>query len=623
MRNKILLFTAIIQFICIICLSCKHQDKQVLLPELNRAEKLIYQYPDSALRILEQVSKSSLSNDLQHSTWCLLITQAKYKNYIKQPSDSIINIAYKYFINKDNPQRKALVLYLKGALNEEWKEIEKALQYYLEAAEEVDKTNDYQLGHLINRGLGTIYAYRSLFDYAEESYLKAYNYAKLSYDTVYISSSLSYLGRLYAGQSNWDKAIEYYEDALNVGLTKNNIRSHSRILSELSGAYSSVGNYSLALKYAKESLELRENNDLNPAVGLFTVGNIYRLIGNNDSAYHYLNKSLVTGNIYTKRSAYHILYSMSKEQGQYLKALEYNDEATLYSDSIHKSERSNTLIEMQEKYNQEKILNEKNQLKIERDRTVRSALVISLLLLFVIAILIYIYQRKLIQKERTIQKNEEQIRIYTLKIHENDSLIKRNLDRIEELTVEMGQSQEIQELLDEQQSTVTEIKKQNQILQKENQELQKNICYYSNILQEKAEELDALNRLSLAKQYLQDRERFLCKQLVKKTKILNDLKVSPKYMDAARWEEVKEEIDKLYDDYTKRLTKEIPSLTESDLQICCLIKLHLGIQEIAILLGISPTSVSKRKLRLKERITQEVGKSFSENQTLDLWLWEY
>lgn len=55
---------------------------------------------------------------------------------------------------------------------------------------------------------------------------------------------------------------------------------------------------------------------------------------------------------------------------------------------------------------------------------------------------------------------------------------------------------------------------------------------------------------------------------------------------------------------------------------------ELGTQPIGKLLlqyaipAISPTSVSKRKLRLKERIVQEIG-SLGENQSLDLWLMEY
>ena len=67
---------------------------------------------------------------------------------------------------------------------------------------------------------------------------------------------------------------------------------------------------------------------------------------------------------------------------------------------------------------------------------------------------------------------------------------------------------------------------------------------------------------------------------------------------------------------------QIPSLTDGDIQICCLIKLRFSNGDIANMLAISPTSVSKRKLRLKERIVQEIG-SLGENQSLDLWLMEY
>ena len=71
-----------------------------------------------------------------------------------------------------------------------------------------------------------------------------------------------------------------------------------------------------------------------------------------------------------------------------------------------------------------------------------------------------------------------------------------------------------------------------------------------------------------------------------------------------------------------RQCHQIPSLTDGDIQICCLIKLRFSNGDIANMLAISPTSVSKRKLRLKERIVQEIG-SLGENQSLDLWLMEY
>ena len=159
------------------------------------------------------------------------------------------------------------------------------------------------------------------------------------------------------------------------------------------------------------------------------------------------------------------------------------------------------------------------------------------------------------------------------------------------------------------------------MLKLENNKLQNHISNYAQSLKEKSKELEAMEHLSEENQYLHKREAFLCNQLIKQTELFNKLKTT-KYIDDQLWQEIKEKIDLLFDNYTKRLYHQIPSLTDGDIQICCLIKLRFSNGDIANMLAISPTSVSKRKLRLKERIVQEIG-SLGENQSLDLWLMEY
>lgn len=119
---------------------------------------------------------------------------------------------------------------------------------------------------------------------------------------------------------------------------------------------------------------------------------------------------------------------------------------------------------------------------------------------------------------------------------------------------------------------------------------------------------------------MRDREKYLCDQLIKQTAILKELRLSPQYIKTqGEWEAIIESVDILHDNYTLRLRERFPSLTESDLQICCLIKLHLNNNTIAILTGISPASVTKRKQRMKERI----GLDLDENESLDMWLRRY
>lgn len=60
----------------------------------------MYAYPDSALHILKKMTPPKVTDKYQYATWCLLLSQAKIKNYVKLESDSLISIGYKYFQQK-------------------------------------------------------------------------------------------------------------------------------------------------------------------------------------------------------------------------------------------------------------------------------------------------------------------------------------------------------------------------------------------------------------------------------------------------------------------------------------------------------------------------------------------
>ena len=120
----------------------------------------MFDHPDSALHILEAIPMPSERKDREnHALWCLLVTQAKYKQLMKIPSDSLIRIAYDYYKSTDNARRKAMATLYMGCVNYDLENIEEAIQFYLDAKAEMEKTMDYKLGYLIMSGLGNIYLY--------------------------------------------------------------------------------------------------------------------------------------------------------------------------------------------------------------------------------------------------------------------------------------------------------------------------------------------------------------------------------------------------------------------------------------------------------------------------------
>lgn len=610
-------YAGLIISIIISLISCTHNKNYptAFQPELAKAEAMMYRYPDSALHILQGIQPDIPSENEQYATWALLMTQAQYKNQIEQ-SDSLINIAYSYFTKHDNAQRKALALYYKGILRHESHHAEDALSFYLEAATEIEKTNDYQLGFLINSEVGLMYLYRKLNDYAMEYFEKAHHNAELSDNQTYIAFSFIYIARAFSQKKQYNKAIEYYEKAIKIGQVNNYPTILASAMNETSFLFLKTGENKKALQYAKDCIKIKKTDQR-----IFSLGDTYRYLKMYDSAYFYLNQACLSPNIHTARSAYQALYYISLEEKDYKKAVEYSNKLWFYQDSIGKTDRNKALIEMQEKYDQQKIINENNLSQIKKDRIIRNVLIALIILSFIIAITNYLYQRKIVSQKQEISEKEEKIRYFTMKIHENETLINRNKMRIEELTIQMEGSLEIKEQWKEQNKIRQEIQQQNETLKLENNNLQNHISNYAQSLKEKSKELEAMEHLSKENQYLHKREAFLCNQLIKQTELFNKLKTT-KYIDNKLWQEIKEKIDLLFDNYTKRLCHQIPSLTDGDIQICCLIKLRFSNGDIANMLAISPTSVSKRKLRLKERIVQEIG-SLGENQSLDLWLMEY
>lgn len=610
-------YAGLIISIIISLISCTHNKNYptAFQPELAKAEAMMYRYPDSALHILQGIQPDIPSENEQYATWALLMTQAQYKNQIEQ-SDSLINIAYSYFTKHDNAQRKALALYYKGILRHESHHAEDTLSFYLEAATEIEKTNDYQLGFLINSEVGLMYLYRKLNDYAMEYFEKAHHNAELSDNQTYIAFSFIYIARAFSQKKQYNKAIEYYEKAIKIGQVNNYPTILASAMNESSFLFLKTGENKKALQYAKDCIKIKKTDQR-----IFSLGDTYRYLKMYDSAYFYLNQACLSPNIHTARSAYQALYYISQEEKDYKKAVEYSNKLWFYQDSIGKTERNKALIEMQEKYDQQKIINENNLSQIKKDRIIRNVLIALIILSFIIAITNYLYQRKIVSQKQEISEKEEKIRYFTMKIHENETLINRNKMRIEELTIQMEGSLEIKEQWKEQNKIRQEIQQQNETLKLENNNLQNHISNYAQSLKEKSKELEAMEQLSKENQYLHKREAFLCNQLIKQTELFNKLKTT-KYIDNKLWQEIKEKIDLLFDNYTKRLCHQIPSLTDGDIQICCLIKLRFSNGDIANMLAISPTSVSKRKLRLKERIVQEIG-SLGENQSLDLWLMEY
>ena len=166
--RKMKKITHYILYILIACtallnIQCSGNGKEKTpLPELVHAESVMFDHPDSAFHILEDMPMPSARWDKEnHALWCLLNTQAKVKQLMKISSDSLVRIAYDYYKPTNNARRKAMSALYMGDINYDLGNIEEAMQYYLEGKTEVEKTDDYKTGYLIMFSLGKLYLFRN------------------------------------------------------------------------------------------------------------------------------------------------------------------------------------------------------------------------------------------------------------------------------------------------------------------------------------------------------------------------------------------------------------------------------------------------------------------------------
>jgi len=383
---------------------CGRPAETTLSAELQRAEDLMYSNPDSALHILQAMTPPE--DELNRATWALLLTQAKYRCLIEQ-NDSLINISYEYFNKKENSERKALLFYLKGGLLYEKNQYEHALKFYLKADEEIEKCSNDTLGYLITSHICMIYAYQKLYDYAIDYGWKSNEHAMKSKHINHLIMSYTRIARA-NGTVNLTEAIKCYEKAISIANEHNQKNLKATALVEVAGLYKhdDIKNYSKALSCIREVMAIRKKNTDQTYL---VLGDIFQKMNKSDSAYYYLSKATKSKNIHTSRSAYKSLYYMSKKIGCYKEAVDYSAKMWELQDSINNIARNKALIEMQEKYDQQRVKDEMTaKMTLQKQRILMGIGVAVLILCFIA------YRIRIRNKERITRLAEAEERIETL-----------------------------------------------------------------------------------------------------------------------------------------------------------------------------------------------------------------
>lgn len=609
----------LIAFTALLNIQCSGNGKEKTpLPELVHAESVMFDHPDSALHILEDMPMPSARWDKEnHALWCLLVTQAQVKLIMKISSDSLVRIAYDYYKPTDNARRKAMAALYMGDINYDLGNIEEAMQYYLEGKTEMEKTDDYKTGYLIMSSLGKLYLYRNFERYAFEACSKAYDYAVEDSNKRYQMVSLQYLARCYCLLDKLPAAIKTYQKCMEIALELGleNDKYYYGVQQETALVYTNSCEYEKSLSILRPfPVKYRSNSLIGK--NLFSLGKL-------DSAFYYLNKALNTDNVYTKESVYRYLYRLcdNSKYRQYLKT--YCDSLLYYNDSIIALDKGKEIIAYKEKYDHQKLITEQQRLKLEKADAQRMIFIITICLIVVIAVVAYLYQKRLVRKETTIRKQSEQLQDYMLQLHEYETQLMQNNRYMEELKEQLSGQEMNSDELHEYREQIDSLQVENGRLSEKINSLQHLINDYSSKLDKARREADKFRNLSEENLYLKQRERVLADYVVDNDRLVKELRERCRILKDREWETLEQMCESMYSNFVSRLQGVCPTLTKQELHLCLLIKLRFNNTQMSEIFGVNTTSVSQKKFRLKKHLSDTLQDGLPDEMTLDRWVAEF
>ena len=553
-------------------LSCNRAGEYEVL--FRQVESVVSDHPDSAMVLLKRVEDPERLDSADWARWALLTTQARDKAFIRHTTDSVINRVADYYQRFGDNHQKALAYYYVGRVNRDLGRLEQATNAFLRAYDYSDKTNDYGLTFRILTQAGAIYARQGIINEAFDFYQRGLIIAKQGNDSSNIAFGLAYLGRIYGTQRDWEQAIANYQQAISIAEQISYMPTLKLGLKELAIIYSRIQKYQEALACLQRLLSFEKELSSKEKFAIYlNIGDLYRLSENYDSAIPYLEKALQTKNLYTKRSAYQCFYYVYTGQRNYQKAVEYNNLFWECNDSIQKIENRKAVIAVEAKYKHEKLLTEKQQLELKQSKLIFWG---SSLLLVAIIIILLVYM----DKKRTTIRLFEQLHAIRSQIAENKRTIASYQEQIDSLSLRQSDYDD---------------------LQQEKASLEQEV---SNLL-EQNEKLNSQKSQILVRLNQKDEEIKQYEEIIKQRENTPDIFTRIKQahtIEEKEWPELIARTDALHQQFFERLRKAFPQLTETDLQLCCLMRLGYDKKEQKSLLKITDDSLEKRKQRLKRRL---------------------
>lgn len=520
--------------------------------ELHWAERIMFEYPDSAKMILERIDQDKLPGAESKATYRLLYSQALDKNFEDVNEDTLIRPALDYFVKHGPDLRIAMSYYYLGRVQVNAGKEKEAVATFFSAEEFAARSGDDFLLGLIYCQIGELYEQQNMFRGSMRYFRLARERYLAAGQTDYADKMLPAIATQYTLIGSVDTATMYFDFALDRALIKKDTLGAINIFQCMSGMHLHFGDTLGARKVLYEMKHFAGIANISTSYHMMLAA-LFTEEQKLDSAKYYYRLILDESpdDIELQMIVYGAYASIFESKQDYKRALQYSKQYNELADSLMMMNHRNYILEIERKYDNEKLAYENFTLQT---RT-RFQLIFLLLAVIAMVYLIWRYRKNLHIRELRIQEYKGMV--------EHLNLTHSNL-----LTQ-----------LDERKEKELRLKKMLE------------------------------HRFEVPRQFADLVYQYEQNPSLLNKKFRDMLKMNSLNNEAFR--DLKEIVNENYNNIVDKLRKIHPNLTEQDLDMCCLICSGFNSQEMCIIFGYtSVNNVYIRKSRLKQKMKD--GKSFTD-----------
>lgn len=133
--------------------------------QMDLAENLMEQFPDSSLTILASIDSESLQSNAERARYALLMSKALDKNYIDTTTFDVLQPAIDYYLEKGTPDEKLNTYFYQGRIYQNAGDKSKALLSFSKAIDLSPQISDSLT--LARSYVSQAIIYKNLYDFEE------------------------------------------------------------------------------------------------------------------------------------------------------------------------------------------------------------------------------------------------------------------------------------------------------------------------------------------------------------------------------------------------------------------------------------------------------------------------